>query len=489
MDFRNFGVTPLPASMWIDGHWQDHSTLSYLTVDNPASEATLGEIRAGDSNTVDDAVEAARRAQPAWARAPAVERGRLLARWADEIDAHATPFARLISLEQGKPLSQARGEVGACSEFLRYTAQWARRIEGDILPSDLPNEEIQIRSLPVGVVAGLTAWNFPAALATRKAGPALVAGNAFILLGHEITPYAGLYLAMLSARAGFPPGVFNVVTGQGPVAGQALVEHPGTDLITMTGSTRAGRQIFSSAAEELKIVRLELGGKAPFIVMDDADVDAAVKAAINARYTNCGQICTSSERLYLHDRIADEFIDKFTTASRALSIGDPLEDPDMGPKVSRIERDKVAGLIEAGIAQGDRVLLEGGPLTDGRYAKGYWLAPTIVETQANRSPLLQEEVFGPVVPIQRVADFEQALAYANDSSYGLSAYVFTRDIKRMMRLPTELGFGEIYFNRTNGEQVHAYHSGWGHSGVGGEDGKYGFSAYFKKQTMYLNWDD
>ncbi|MEQ5856158.1 aldehyde dehydrogenase family protein [Halomonas sp. EF61] len=489
MDFQQFGATPLEGRMWVDGSWFEHAGSHAIEVDNPASEALLGQVPAGDAAAVDAAVAAATRAQSDWARRPANERGKLLTRWAEEIDRHLEPFARLIALEQGKPLSQARGEVGACSEFLRYSAQWARRIEGDILPSDNRHEEIQIRSLPLGVVAGLAAWNYPAALATRKAGPALVAGNTFILLGHEITPFAGLYLAALSERAGFPPGVFNVVTGQGPVVGQALVEHPDTDLITMTGSTRAGRQIFRSAAEELKIVRLELGGKAPFIVMEDADVDAAVKAAVTARYTNCGQICTCSERIYLHRQIADEFIDKFIAASRALSIGNPLDDPDMGPKVSRGERDKVAAMVQRGIAQGDSVLLEGGPLDSGDYAKGYWIAPTIVETRDNRSPLIDDEVFGPVVPIQRVDDFEQALAFANDTSYGLSAYVFTRDLKRLMRLPSELRFGEIYFNRANGEQVHAYHSGWGHSGVGGEDGKYGFSAYFKKQTMYVNWGD
>jgi lactaldehyde dehydrogenase/glycolaldehyde dehydrogenase len=489
MDFGQLGTTRLSAAMWIDGEWCAPRGEDRIPVDNPASEDIVGDIPAGDANTADQAVQAASRAQPGWARLPAIERGRLLARWADEIEQHKTFFARLITAEQGKPWTQALGEVGACLEFLRYCAQWARRIEGDILPSDQVNEEIQIRSLPVGVVVGLTAWNYPAALATRKAGPALIAGNTFVLLGHEVTPFSGLFLAELSRRAGLPPGVFNVVTGKGPVIGQALVEHPGSHLITMTGSTRAGKEIFRSAADELKIVRLELGGKAPFIVMEDANIDAAVKAAVTARYTNCGQICTCSERIYLHEHIADEFADKFVAASRALTLGDPMDDPDMGPKVSRLERDKVADLVSQGIENGDRVLLDGGPLTEGRFAKGYWYSPTIVETTDNRSPLLENEVFGPVVPLQRVSDFEQALRYANDTSYGLSAYVFTQNIKRMMRLPLELKFGEIYFNRTNGEQVHAYHSGWGRSGVGGEDGKYGFSAYFKKQTMYVNWQD
>ena len=255
----------------------------------------------------------------------------------------------------------------------------------------------------------------------------------------------------------------------------------------MTGSTRAGKEIYASAAADLKVVRLELGGKAPFLVMEDADIDAAVAAAVTARYTNCGQICTCNERMYLHRAIADEFLDKFVAASRALSIGDPLGAVDIGPKVSGIEVDKVADLVGRAVAGGANVLLEGGRLSEGAYARGHWYAPTVLELADNASPVMQEEVFGPVVPAMRVDSFEEAVSLANDTSYGLSAYLFTGSMKRLLRLPTALKFGEIYFNRSNGEAVQGFHTGWGHSGLGGEDGKYGFDGYMRKQTLYVNW--
>jgi len=269
--------------------------------------------------------------------------------------------------------------------------------------------------------------------------------------------------------------------------GQRLVEHPDTTLVTMTGSTRAGREIFRAAADQIKVVRLELGGKAPFIVMEDADIEAAVSAAVAARYTNCGQICTCNERMYLHRDIADAFLDRFIAASKALSIGDPTQDVDIGPKVSAAEVSKVASLVERGVEGGAEVLLPGGPLTDGVYAAGHWMAPTVLEVSGNDNALMQEEVFGPVVPILRVDDFDQAMEMANDTSFGLSAYLFTADARRLHEAPHRLKFGELYLNRSNGEAVQGFHTGWGLSGVGGEDGAYGFDGYLRKQTSYLNW--
>ena len=308
-----------------------------------------------------------------------------------------------------------------------------------------------------------------------------------MLLSHEITPLSGLAIAELAARIGLPAGVFNVVAGRGAIVGQRLVENPDTSLVTMTGSTRAGRQISRSAADALKVVRLELGGKATFIVMEDAEVDAAVQAAVAARFTNCGQICTCNERMYLHDAVADEFLEKFVSAARALSIGDPMADVDMGPKVSAVELSKIEDIVARGVAAGAEVLLDGGVLEGDGYDKGHWIAPTVLEVADNASPLLQEEIFGPVVAARRVGDFEEAVALANDTSFGLSAYVFTQDGRRIAQTPHALKFGEIYLNRSNGEAVQGYHTGWGQSGLGGEDGKYGFDGYLRKQTTYLNW--
>ncbi|WP_298261170.1 aldehyde dehydrogenase family protein [uncultured Litoreibacter sp.] len=478
---------PMIGKMYVDGAWQSPANAPVIEVENPATEVAIGHIPEGTADDADAAVAAAKDASAQWAARPAIERAGFVHLLADAIDADAERLARLVTLEQGKPIDQARGEIGATSNFLRYAAEQARRITGDIVTSDSRSEEIHIRRHPYGVVVGLTAWNYPAALATRKLGPALVAGNTFVLLSHEITPFSGLALAELAERVGLPKGVFNVVTGRGQVVGQRLVEHPDTALITMTGSTRAGREIFRTAADELKVVRLELGGKAPFIVMEDADIDAAVTAAVGARYTNCGQICTCNERMYLHDAIADEFLEKFVAQSRALSIGDPMGDVDLGPKVSGLEVSKIEEIVARGVKAGAQVLLKGGALNDGPYEKGHWIAPTVMEVTENASPLIQEEIFGPVVAAKRVSGFDEAVTLANDTSFGLSAYMFTQNAKRIAQTPYALKFGEIYMNRSNGEAVQGFHSGWGQSGVGGEDGQYGFDAYLKKQTTYLSW--
>ena len=487
MQFTLENGKAIEGKMFVDGRWTGGSSKTVIEVENPANEVVIATIPEGGPEDAHAALAAARRAQPGWAALPPIKRAELLLRLADLVEARSHDLACIITAEQGKPISQAHGEVGAVLMFLRHHAANARRIEGDIVASDNPDEEIQIRRHPYGVVVGLTAWNYPAALAARKMAPALVAGNTFVLLSHEITPLSGLFLAGLMHEAGLPAGVFNVVTGRGPVVGQALVESRLTGLVTMTGSTRAGKQIYAAAADTLKVLRLELGGKAPFIVMEDADIDAAVEAAVIARYTNCGQICTCNERMYLHRAIADEFLDKFVKRSSLLTIGDPMTNPDLGPKVSAVEVAKVQKMVDQAVSEGAELLLPGGRLTDGAFAKGHWYSPTVLSVTDNASLLMQSEVFGPVVPALRVDDFEQAVEFANDSEYGLSAYVFTRDYRRLMKTPSALKFGEIYFNRTNGEQVQGFHTGWGHSGLGGEDGKYGFDGYLRKQTLYLNW--
>jgi lactaldehyde dehydrogenase/glycolaldehyde dehydrogenase len=475
------------ASMLIDGAWTRGAARGTIPVENPANERVIATIPEGTATDAEAALAAAARAQRIWAAVPAPERGRLVGLLADRVREHAELLARIVVAEQGKPLREARGEIGATETFLRYAAEGARRIEGDILPSDKAGEEIWIRRVPHGVVVGLTAWNYPSALAARKLGPALVAGNAFVLKAHELTPLSGLALAALSLDVGFPKGLINVVTGAGRTVGQALVESPLSDLVTMTGSTRAGREIYAAGAQGLKVLRLELGGKAPFIVMDDADLDAAVESALVSRFTNCGQICTCNERMYLHEAIADDFLERFVARAAALRIGDPLGDPDLGPKVSRPEIDKIEDIVARSVAAGAEPLLRGGRLEGGAYAKGHWIAPTVLLAGSNDIPAMREEVFGPVVPVMRVSSFEEALTLANDTAYGLSAYVYSGSLKRLMRLVDGLDFGEIYFNRPGGELVQGFHTGWGQSGLGGEDGKYGFDGYFRKKTMYVNW--
>jgi lactaldehyde dehydrogenase/glycolaldehyde dehydrogenase len=473
--------------MYIDGTWTDGRIEGRLDVENPANEKVIATVPLGSVEDAIAALEAARRAQPAWAALPPIVRAGYVSELAAAVRQNKARLARIVVLEQGKPLNQAEGEIDAVVTFLTFAAESARRIEGDILPSDFQNEEVWIRRVPFGVVVGLTAWNYPAALAARKIGPALVAGNTIVVKGHESTPLSGLEIARLGHEVGLPKGVLNVVTGDGRTVGDALVRSPLSDMVTMTGSVRAGREIYAAGANELKVIRLELGGKAPFIVLEDADIDAAVEAALVSRFTNCGQICTCNERMYLHRDIVEPFLDKFLTRVTQMRLADPMTNPDMGPKVNRPELDKVEQIVNEAIAAGAEVLTGGHRLQEGDFARGHWFEPTVLRIKDNHAPIMQREIFGPVAPVLTVDSFEQALSFANDTTYGLSAYVYTNDLRRVMRLSRELAFGELYVNRPCGELVQGFHTGWKHSGLGGEDGKYGFDGYQRKQTTYVRW--
>jgi lactaldehyde dehydrogenase/glycolaldehyde dehydrogenase len=472
---------------FIGGEWVDSTTRELIEVENPATEEMIAAVPRGTAEDAERALLAARAAQPAWEALPPVERGRLLHRLAQLILENRERLARIVVAEQGKPILEARAEIDGTALYLTYAAEEARRITGDILPSDNPDEQVWIQRVAHGVVVGLTAWNYPAALTTRKLGPALIAGNTIVIKPHEGAPLSALEIGQLSLQADFPPGVINVVSGTGEGIGAALVRHPIPRLITLTGSVRAGKEVFRNAADDLKILRLELGGKAPFIVAEDADIGAAVRAAVVSRFENCGQICICNERMYLHERVADRFLDEFVREVARLKIGNPLEPVDVGPKFSAAELDKVERLVAEARAAGAEVAIGAHRLKDGVFARGYWYAPTVLKVADNRLPIMQQEVFGPVIPVMTVTDLDEGLKVANESNYGLSAYVFTKDLRRLMRLVRELRFGEIYVNRPGGDAVHAYHAGIRHSGVGGEDGKYGLDGYFQKKTIYVNY--
>lgn len=472
---------------FIDGDWVESTVREWIEVENPATEEIIASVPRGTEADADRALTAAWTAQPEWEALPAIERAGLLKRLARLILQNRERLARIVIAEQGKPLAEARGEIEGAALYLSYAAEEARRVTGDIVPSDEPDEQIWIQKVAHGVVVALTAWNYPAALMCRKIGPALLAGNTVVVKAHEGTPISSFEIAQLAAEAGFPPGVLNVVSGEGEAIGQALVTHPYTRLVTLTGSVRAGKAIFHAAADDLKILRLELGGKAPFVVAEDADIAAAVNAAVQSRFENCGQICICNERMYVHEKIADEFTERFVKAVQALQVGDPQELVDVGPKFSGAELDKVENMLTGAVAAGAEVLTGGKRLTEGMFARGHWLEPTVLGVNDNAMEIMQNEVFGPVVPIMRVGDFDEALRLANESRYGLSAYVFTRDMRRIMRLTRELKFGEIYVNKAGGDVVQAHHAGIRDSGLGGEDGKYGLEGYFQKKTMYVNY--
>ena len=474
--------------LFIGGQWADASSDERIEVENPTNEVIFASVQAGSAKDAERALEAARAAQPAWAALPAVERGNRLMRLTESLKEKREYFARLLTQEQGKTYGLALGEVDATIDYINFPAQCARRIEGDIYPSDVPDEHIWIHRLPYGVTVALVAWNFPLALAGRKLGPSLAAGNTMVVMAPPQTPVTVMEFADLVRESDIPPGVLNFVTGWGPVVGQALATHSITQLVTMTGSVATGRKLFAMGAEDIKAVRLELGGKAPFVVMEDADVDKAVEAAMVSRYLNCGQVCTCSERLYLHEAVHDAFVNRFVAASKRLKIGDPMApDTDIGPKVTRAELEKVERMVEQAVDDGCQLVLGGKRPQGEAFEKGHWYEPTVLTGATNDMAIMRQEIFGPVSPVAQVSSFDEALGLANDSAMGLAAYLFTNDMRRVHRAVQELEAGEIYVNRGIGEQRQGFHNGFKLSGTGGEDGKHGFENYLRKKTFYVNY--
>ncbi len=474
--------------LFINGEWVTSTSGDTIDVISPSTEEVVATIQNGTPEEGIKALEAADKAFKSWKKVPARQRAELLYKFADGILAKKDYLAELLVKEQGKLLKVAKFEVEVTATFIQYACEWARRIEGDILPSDNEDEQIWIQKIPRGVIVAITAWNFPLALAGRKLGPALVAGNTIVIKPTSETPLATLELGHIAKEVGIPDGVINILTGPGRAMGNALVESPITKMVTMTGSTPVGQQIAKNAAQNLTHVQLELGGKAPFIVFEDADIDAAVASALHSRFDNCGQVCTCNERMYVHEGIYDKFMDKFIAATKEIKVGDPmLEDTDMGPKVNASELKHMEHLVEVSVQEGATIAI-GGKKPEGKeFEKGYWFEPTVLTDVTQDMTIVHEESFGPILPVLKFKTFEEVVEYANDCEYGLAAMVFTKDMKTIMRCNSELEYGEIYINRGHGEQHQGFHNGYKLSGSGGEDGKYGFEQYLEKKTFYMNY--
>lgn len=473
--------------LYINGQWENGSADSVTEIHNPATGALVGKATNGTQHDVEKAVKAAADAFPAWSKKTAEERADILYAFKALIEKNADHFAHVISSEMGKPLAEAHIEVNFATGLIRFAAENTRRLEGDIIPGSRPGEKILFEKIPHGVIGAISAWNFPLALFARKVAPALAAGNTIVIKPHELAPLAALEATRLAEEAGIPAGVLNVVTGNGQNVGTPLVEHPDIKLITMTGSTATGKKIMAAAANTLKEVRLELGGKAPFIVMEDADIEKAATAAVQARFSNAGQVCTSNERTYVHEAVYDQFLTLVRQKIAALTVGNPLDaKTDMGPKVSLQELEKVHKMVEQAVAQGASLEMGGKRLTGGVYDQGFFYAPTLLTNVTEDMDIVKDEVFGPVFLLTKVTDYDDALRQANECRYGLSAYIFTQDLKRIMRISSDLNFGEVYVNREGGEAPQGFHHGYKDSGLGGEDGKYGLEAYVQTKTVYLN---
>ncbi|MBU3005403.1 aldehyde dehydrogenase [Paraglaciecola arctica] len=471
---------------FVGGKYLSSHSTNMIEILSPSTGKVIGEIPEGCAEDAQHALDVAQAAQKPWAKLTARTRQNILRKFANKIRENKAVLAPMIVAEQGKLLSVAEMEVDVTATFIDYACDNALTIEGDILPSDNEDEKIYIHKVPRGVVVGITAWNFPLALAGRKIGPALITGNTMVLKPTQETPLATTELGRLANEAGIPAGVLNVINGTGSVVGQALCESPITKMITMTGSTVAGKQIYKTSAEYMTPVMLELGGKAPMIVMDDADLEQALEGALWGRFANCGQVCTCVERLYVHDAIYEEFMAKFLPMVAGLKVGDPMDPTtQMGPKCNQREIANIDHIVQQSIKQGATVATGGSVAKVSGFEGGCWYQPTVLVDVNQDNIVVHEETFGPILPIIRVSSMQQAIEYCNDSIYGLSAYVFTQNFFNINQAISDLEVGEVYINRGMGEQHQGFHNGWKQSGFGGEDGKFGLEQYLEKKTVYL----
>ncbi len=470
--------------MLIDGEFV--STSKMLSVVNPATEEVVSEFPCGTAADADRAVLAAEKAQKEWAALPAIRRAGYLREIANLLRANRESLAHTITEEQGKILGLAQVEVDFSADYLDYMAEFARRYEGEIIQSDRPGENILLYKMPIGVIAGILPWNFPFFLIVRKMAPALVTGNTIVLKPSSETPNNAFEFAKLVAQSSLPKGVFNLVSGPGAEIGKALAGNPKVGMVSLTGSVEGGVAVMHAAADNVTKVSLELGGKAPAIVMGDADIDLAVKAIRASRIINTGQVCNCAERAYVHESVAEEFTAKMIAAMQATVVGDPFApETEMGPLVSKRQRELVAAAVEQAVKDGAKLEC-GGSSVAGK--AGYFYQPTVLTHCKQDSNIMQKEIFGPVLPITTFKTLDEAIGYANDCEYGLTSSIFTRSMDVAMRACNELKFGETYVNRENFEAMQGFHDGWRKSGIGGADGKHGLEEYLQTHVVYMNYN-
>jgi lactaldehyde dehydrogenase/glycolaldehyde dehydrogenase len=469
---------------FISGQFTPSSGHDRIEVRNPSTGGNICTVPDSSVADVEAAVSAAETAQKTWGKLPAIQRAKILRSIGDRIRQNAESIARVIVEEQGKTLGLARVEVGFTADYLDYMAEWARRIEGEILESDRPGENIFLFRQPIGVVAGILPWNFPFFLIARKAAPALVTGNTIVIKPSEETPHNAVKFCELLAQTDLPAGVINVVHGRGASAGKTLSSSRRVGMISFTGSVETGSAIMAAAAPNITKVNLELGGKAPVLVMADADIDLAVKAVTASRVINSGQVCNCAERVYVQRKAADNFVQKLTASMKNTRFGDPLEDEsvDYGPLINRAGYEKVDALVRGAVSAGGFVLTGG---KRGKGEGGYFYEPTVIANCRQEMEIIQREIFGPVLPIVTFDDLEEGISYANDSEYGLTSSVYTRDLNVALKVSREIRFGETYINRENFEAMQGFHAGWRKSGIGGADGKHGLYEYMQSHVVYM----
>jgi len=465
----------------IGGSWLDAADGATFTVHNPADNETFGHAPRCTAADAEHAIDDAHAAFSGWRDTPAKARAQLLRRWFELILAHRDDLAAIMVSEQGKPFDEARGEIDYAASFIEWFAEEARRVYGDVVPSPWAGQRMFTLKQPVGVAALITPWNFPAAMLTRKAGAALAAGCTVVAKPASQTPFTALALAELAQRAGLPPGVLNVVTGDAATIGGVLTSHPRVRKVSFTGSTAVGKQLLAQSAGTLKHVSLELGGNAPFIVFDDADLDTAVAGALASKYRNSGQTCVCANRVFVQDAIHDAFVERFTAAVAQLKVGEGFTPGvETGPLISAAALEKVEAHVADALAHG-ATLLAGGH----RHALGgLFFQPTVLDRCTPDMQVCRDETFGPVAPLIRFAGEAEVMHMANDTEFGLAAYAYTRDLGRAWRLAERLDYGMVGINAGLISTAEAAFGGVKQSGLGREGGRSGIDEYL--ESKYVN---
>jgi len=452
-----------------------------IGVINPATGKIFAEVPAATPEEVTASVERASQAQKLWGALPAIERGNALRRLAECLERRADAIGRALAQESGKSLDDARGEVIYGAELARYHAEWARRIDGEIIESDNPDETLLLKRTPIGVVACLIPFNFPIYTLVRKVVPALIAGNAVVVRPSNTTPTSAYAFAEAVAEAGLPEGLVNIMTMGHDVA-RVMCTHPAVGMITLTGSVAAGQAVLDYCKVNIAKPSLELGGKTPVVVEPDADLDLAAARIVAAKTNHCGQLCTAVERIYVHASVHDALLDKLRAGFKARAFGDRSVDPTkMGPLATQKARETVHAMVERAVAEGAK--LEAGGILPG--GDGFFYPPTLLSSCRQDMEIVREEVFGPVLTVLRHSTFDEALALANDHQYGLTSVLLTENYRNIMRASERIESGELYVNRFPGDPYQGFHSGWKRSGLGGDDGKHGMLEFTQTRLVVL----
>ena len=481
-DFKLTDPSLVRQQCYIDGEWVNADSGEFISVHNPADGNTLARVPRGGAAEAQRAIDAAVRALPSWRARTAAERAGILRRWFELMMHHQEDLARLLTLEQGKPLAEARGEIAYSASFIEWYAEEGKRTYGEVIPSPFPDRRLLVLKQPVGVCAAITPWNFPSAMITRKAGPALAAGCTMVLKPASATPLSALALAELAARAGVPAGAFNVVTGDSTPIGETLTRSPVVRKLSFTGSTEIGRQLMAQSAPTLKKLSLELGGNAPFIVFDDADVDAAVAGAIASKYRNTGQTCVCTNRFLVQSGIYDSFAQKLAQTASKLKVGPGLEEGVVqGPLINQAALDKVKELVADAESKGAKVIAGGASHELG----GLWFQPTVLTEISQNMALTRQEIFGPVSALMRFDHEEEAIRYANNTEFGLASYLYSRDMARIWRVSEALEYGMVGVNTGLISTEVAPFGGVKHSGLGREGSRHGLDEYMELKYLAL----